>query len=51
VRAHLHAALGIIKTLKDDLRGGRWDARHGHVRERDAADVGLRLVTWNADTT
>ena len=27
-----------------DLASGAWDARHGHLRDRDAHDVGLRLV-------
>jgi SAM-dependent methyltransferase len=31
--------------LRDDLRSGRWDERHGHLRTRPTMDVGYRIVT------
>ncbi len=34
----------IVAALAADLRAGRWDARHGHLRALDAYDAGLRLV-------
>ncbi|MEO1526646.1 MAG: class I SAM-dependent methyltransferase [Planctomycetota bacterium] len=34
----------IVRELSDDLDSGRWDQRHGHLRELDAYDTGLRLV-------
>jgi len=33
-----------LTRLADDLRDGRWDARFGHLRKQDAADLGYRLV-------
>ncbi len=33
-----------IARLCDDLESGAWDERHGHLREIDELDVGLRLV-------
>ena len=38
-----HARRGLAR-LADDLRSGRWEARHGALRERDSLDVGYRLV-------
>ncbi|MGZ4176685.1 MAG: hypothetical protein ACXVRW_19140 [Solirubrobacteraceae bacterium] len=35
-------------ALAADLRSGEWDRRHGHLRELESLDVGLRLVV---DTT
>lgn len=34
----------VVNTLAADLRNGRWDQRHGHLRQLDALDVGLRLI-------
>jgi SAM-dependent methyltransferase len=31
--------------LRDDLRSGRWDERHGHLRTEPTMDVGYRIVT------
>jgi hypothetical protein len=30
--------------MERDLRSGEWDRRHGHLRELEEFDVGLRLV-------
>jgi SAM-dependent methyltransferase len=34
-----------VAQLQADLESGRWDERHGNLRERPAFDVGLRLIT------
>jgi len=34
--------------LRDDLRSGRWDDRHGHLRTAPTMDVGYRIVTSEA---
>lgn len=34
----------VVAEVSRDLKSGRWDARHGHLRTLDALDVGLRLV-------
>jgi SAM-dependent methyltransferase len=34
----------VVAAVADDLRTGRWHARHGHLLEHQASDVGLRLV-------
>lgn len=34
-----------VTRLRRDLESGEWDRRHGHLREQDTLDVGLRLVT------
>jgi len=34
----------IVRDVQRDLADGTWDARHGHLRELDDYDVGLRLV-------
>lgn len=34
----------IVARLRDDLESGRWDAEHGHLRERESYDGCLRLV-------
>jgi SAM-dependent methyltransferase len=31
-------------ALRHDLETGRWDERHGHLRELEAYDAGMRLV-------
>src|SRR4051812_35572854 len=33
-----------VDAVRADLASGAWDARHGHLRELDAYDVGLRLI-------
>jgi hypothetical protein len=34
----------VTRALERDLRSGEWDRRHGHLRELEELDVGLRLV-------
>lgn len=34
----------VVGDVERDLADGTWDARHGHLRDRDALDVGLRVV-------
>ena len=34
----------VVAAVERDLRDGTWDARHGHLRELDDYDAGLRLV-------
>jgi hypothetical protein len=34
-----------LARLADDLRSGRWQARHGALRDRESLDLGYRLVT------
>jgi SAM-dependent methyltransferase len=34
-----------LTKLAADLESGRWDERHGHLRDLPELDVGLRLVT------
>lgn len=38
-----------ITKLGADLKSGAWDERHGHLREREKLDVGLRLVSCELD--
>lgn len=33
-----------VSAVEADLRSGRWDARHGHLRALEEYDVGLRLL-------
>jgi hypothetical protein len=33
-----------IERLAADLRAGEWDRRYGHLRAREAIDLGYRLV-------
>jgi SAM-dependent methyltransferase len=33
-----------VAALRADLESGRWDERHGHLRDLDEIDVGYRLV-------
>jgi SAM-dependent methyltransferase len=33
-----------LEALRADLESGRWDERHGHLREAPELDVGLRLL-------
>ncbi len=34
----------VVADVERDLADGTWDARHGHLRELDAFDAGLRLI-------
>jgi SAM-dependent methyltransferase len=34
----------VVADVSRDLASGLWDERHGHLRDLDALDVGLRLV-------
>ena len=34
----------VVAAVEQDLRDGTWDARHGHLRELDEYDAGLRLL-------
>jgi SAM-dependent methyltransferase len=34
----------VVGEVRRDLEDGTWDARHGHLRELDEYDAGLRLV-------
>jgi SAM-dependent methyltransferase len=44
--ARLDAAVvdRVVREVQRDLVSGVWDERHGHLRELDAFDAGLRLV-------
>ncbi len=33
-----------LAELEADLESGAWDRRHGHLRQLEELDVGLRLV-------
>lgn len=39
----------VVSEVSRDLKSGVWDARHGHLRNLEALDVGLRLVVATAD--
>ena len=41
-------ASSALEALRADLESGRWDERHGHLREQPEHDVGLRIVTATA---
>ncbi len=34
----------VVADVERDLADGTWDARHGHLRELDAFEAGLRLI-------
>jgi SAM-dependent methyltransferase len=34
----------VVRDVRRDLESGVWDERHGHLRELDEYDAGLRLV-------
>jgi SAM-dependent methyltransferase len=34
----------VVEAVRRDLEDGTWDARHGHLRELDEYDAGLRLL-------
>jgi SAM-dependent methyltransferase len=33
-----------LRRLAEDLGSGRWDARYGHLRRQESADLGYRLI-------
>ena len=33
-----------VTALRDDLRSGAWEQRHGHLRALAECDVGMRLL-------
>ena len=37
----------VVEAVRRDLQDGTWDARHGHLRELDEYDAGLRLLVSN----
>jgi SAM-dependent methyltransferase len=37
----------VVEAVRRDLQDGAWDARHGHLRELDEFDAGLRLLVSN----
>lgn len=43
-----HVVNRVAEAVQKDLDTGRWDARHGHLRELKAYDAGLRLITAKA---
>lgn len=38
-----------VAGLAHDLRSGRWEARHGALRERESLDLGYRLIVAERD--
>lgn len=43
-RMPAHVVDRVVRAVARDLEDGTWDARHGHLRELDEYDAGLRLV-------
>jgi SAM-dependent methyltransferase len=37
----------VVEAVERDLQDGTWDRRHGHLRELDEYDAGLRLLVSN----
>jgi SAM-dependent methyltransferase len=37
----------VVEAIERDLHDGTWDARHGHLRELESYDAGMRLVVSN----
>jgi len=37
----------VVEAVARDLQAGTWDARHGHLRELEEYDAGLRLLVSN----
>jgi SAM-dependent methyltransferase len=35
----------VVSAVERDLASGEWDRRHGHLRELEEFDVGMRLIT------
>jgi len=38
----------VVSAVGEDLHSGRWEARHGHLRQLDAYDAGMRLLVCHA---
>ena len=38
----------VVEEVRRDLESGVWDERHGHLRQLDAYDAGLRLIVGAA---
>ena len=38
----------VVEEVRRDLESGMWDERHGHLRQLDAYDAGLRLIVGAA---
>jgi hypothetical protein len=38
----------VVEEVRRDLESGVWDERHGHLRQLDAYDAGLRLISGAA---
>ena len=34
----------VVSAVSRDLADGSWDARHGHLRQLEEYDAGLRLI-------
>jgi SAM-dependent methyltransferase len=34
----------VVRAIEGDLHSGAWDRRHGHLRQLEAFDAGLRLI-------
>jgi hypothetical protein len=34
----------VVEDVRRDLSDGTWERRHGHLRQLQAFDVGLRLI-------
>ena len=34
----------VVEAVERDLRDGTWEERHGHLRELDEYDAGMRLL-------
>jgi SAM-dependent methyltransferase len=43
-RMPTHVVDRVVSEVSRDLASGRWDDRHGQLRNLDALDVGLRLI-------
>jgi hypothetical protein len=37
----------VVEDVRNDLESGEWDRRHGHLRQLQRYDAGLRLVINN----
>lgn len=43
-----HIIERVVSEVSRDLQSGAWDERHGHLRQLDSFDAGLRLVVGSA---
>jgi len=46
-RMPLEVVNRVVEAVRRDLQDGTWDARHGHLRELEEYDAGLRLLVSN----